>query len=122
MNFIREVKYKTSNNTGTVSITFNKKIEPQNKLLERIAFKTRTIVENKMLLLLDKSTHEENLSQPIQTKEQKQFKLAVTSFKGIFNVTHKNNNFIFITLFEGAEYNVFKLPQVLMNWKVQRKR
>ena len=103
MNFIREVKYKTSNNTGTVSITFNKKIETQNKLLEWIAFKTRTIVENKMLLPLDKSTHEENLSQPIQTKEQKQFKLAVTSFKGIFNVTHKNNKFIFITLFEGAE-------------------
>ena len=47
---------------------------------------------------MDKSSHEEHLSQPIQTNN-KQFKLAVTfltAYTSIFNVTDKNNNFYFI--------------------------
>ena len=42
---------------------------------------------------MDKSTHEEHLSQPIQTNN-KQFKIAVT-FLIVYNVTDKNNKFYF---------------------------
>ena len=50
-----------------------------------------------MLNVMDKSTHEEYLSQPLQTNN-KQFKIAVTflsGYNGIFNVTEKNNKFYF---------------------------
>ena len=46
---------------------------------------------------MDKSTHEEHLSQALQTN--KQFKIAVTfltGYNGIFNVTSKNNEFYFM--------------------------
>ena len=48
-----------------------------------------------MLIVMDKSTHEEHLFQPLQTNNKK-FKIAITflsAFKGIFNVTSKNNKF-----------------------------
>ena len=48
-----------------------------------------------MLIVLDKSTHEEHLSQPLQTNN-KQFKIAVTflsGYNGLFNVINENNNF-----------------------------
>ena len=50
-----------------------------------------------MLRVLDKSTHEELLSQPLQTKN-KQFKIAVTfltGYKGIFDVTISIKKFYF---------------------------
>ena len=50
-----------------------------------------------MLIDMDKSTHEEHLSQPLQTNN-KQFKIAVTfltGYNGIFNVTNSNNKFYF---------------------------
>ena len=46
---------------------------------------------------MDKSTHEEHLSQPLQTNN-KQFKIAITfltGYNGIFNVTNENNKFYF---------------------------
>ena len=46
---------------------------------------------------MDKSTHEEHLSQPLQTNN-KQFKIAVTfltGYKGINNVKNSNNKFYF---------------------------
>ena len=48
-----------------------------------------------MLIVMDNSTHDEHLSQPLQTNN-KQFKIAVTfltGYKGIFNVTNANNIF-----------------------------
>ena len=36
------------------------------KLLEQIAFNTRAKIEEHMLIVMDKSTHEEHLSQPSQ--------------------------------------------------------
>ena len=51
-----------------------------------------------MLIVMDKSTHEEHLSQPLQTNN-KQFKIGVTflaGYNGIFNVTNENNKFYFI--------------------------
>ena len=46
---------------------------------------------------MDKSTHEEHLSQPLQTNN-KQFKIALTflsCYDGIFNVTNGDNKFYF---------------------------
>ena len=51
-----------------------------------------------MLIVMDKSTHEEHLFQPLQTNN-KQFKIAVTfltGYNGIFNVTNKNNKLYFL--------------------------
>ena len=50
-----------------------------------------------MLIVMDKSTHEEHLSQPIQTNN-KQFKNAVTfltGYNGVFNVENSNIKFYF---------------------------
>ena len=51
-----------------------------------------------MLVVMDKSTHEEHLSQPLQTNN-KQIKIGVTfltGYNGIFSVTNSNNNFHFM--------------------------
>ena len=73
-------------------------MELPSKLLEEIAFNTKPKIEEHMLIVMDKSTHEEHLSQPLQTNN-KQFKIAVTfltGYNGIFNVTDKNNKFYFM--------------------------
>ena len=70
-------------------------MELPSKLLEQIAFITRPKIEEHMLIIMDKSTHEEHLFQPLQTKN-KQYKIAVTflsAHNGIFNVTISNNKF-----------------------------
>ena len=72
-------------------------MELPSKLLEQIAFNTRPKIEEHMLIVMDKSTHEEHLSQPLQTNN-KQFKVAITfltGYNGIFNVTNENNKFYF---------------------------
>ena len=72
-------------------------MELTSKLLEQIAFNARPKIEEHMLSVVDKSTHEEHLSQPLQTNN-KQFKIVFTFLcadNGIFNVTNKNNKFYF---------------------------
>ena len=72
-------------------------MELPSKILERIAYNTRSRIEEHLLIVMDKSTHEEHLFQPLQTNN-KQFKVAVTfltGYNGIFNVTDKNNKFYF---------------------------
>ena len=67
------------------------------KLLEQIAFNTRPKIEEHMLIIMDKSTHEEHLFQPLQMNN-KQCKIAITflsAYNGIFNVTNSNNKFYF---------------------------
>ena len=51
------------------------------KLLEQIAFNTRPKIEEHMLIVLDKSTHEEYLSQPLQT-DIRQLEIGVTFLTG----------------------------------------
>ena len=68
-------------------------MELPSKLLEQIAFITRPKIEEHILIVMKKSTHEEHLSQPLQTYN-KQFKIAVmflTGYNGIFKVTNENN-------------------------------
>ena len=72
-------------------------MELPSKFLEQIAFNTRPKNEEHMLITMDKSTHEEHLPQPLQTKN-KQFKIAVNfliGYNGFFNVIYSNNNFFF---------------------------
>ena len=72
-------------------------MELPSKLLERIAYNTRPKIEEHMLVIMDKSTHEEYLFQPLQTNN-KQFKIAIrflSAYNGIFNVTSENNKFYF---------------------------
>ena len=72
-------------------------MELTSKQLEQIAFNTRSKIEEHMLIVKDKSTHEEHLFQPLQTNN-KQFKVAITflsAYNGIFNITTSNNKFYF---------------------------
>ena len=72
-------------------------MELPSEILEQIPFNTRPKIEEHMLIVMDKSTHEEHLFQPLQTNN-KQFKIAVTflsAYNDIFNVTNSNNKFYF---------------------------
>ena len=72
-------------------------MELPSKLLEEIAFNTRPKIEEHMLIVMDKSTLEEHLSQLLQTSN-KQFKIAITflsGYNGIFVVINSNNTFYF---------------------------
>ena len=72
-------------------------MELPSKLLEQITYNTRPKIEEHMLIVMDKSTHEEHLFQPLQTNN-KQFKIAITfltGYNGIFNIRNKNNKFYF---------------------------
>ena len=72
-------------------------MELPSKFLEQNAYNTRPKIEEHMLIIMDKSTHEEHLFQPLQTNN-KRFKIAITflsAYNGIFNVTSKNNKFYF---------------------------
>ena len=75
-------------------------MELPSKLLEQIVWNTRSRIEEHILIVMDKSTHDEHLSQPVQTNN-KHFKIAVTllsGYNGNFSVTNSNNKFYFIKL------------------------
>ena len=72
-------------------------MEPPAKILEQIAYNTRGEIEEHIMIVMDESTHEEHLSEPLQTNN-KHFKITVTlltGYNGSFNVRDKNNNFYF---------------------------
>ena len=88
-------------------------MELPSKLLEQIAFNTRPKIEEHMLIIMDKSTHEEHLFQPLQTNN-KQFKIAVTflsAYNGIFNITNENNKFYFTkSITDDDHYVMITIP------------
>ena len=87
-------------------------MELPSKLLEQIAFNTRPKIEEHMLIVMDQSTHEEHLSQPLQTNN-KQFKIAVTfltGYNGIFNVTNANNKFYFTKSITDDDHIIITIP------------
>ena len=88
-------------------------MELPSKLLEQIVFNTRPKIGEHMLIVMDKSTHEEHLSQPFQTKN-KQIKIAVTflsGYNGISNVTSDNNNFYFTkSITDDDHYIMITIP------------
>ena len=88
-------------------------MELPSKLSERIAFNTRANIEEHMLIVMEKYTHEEYLYQPLQTNN-KQFKIAVTflsAYNGIFNVTKPNNKFSFKKSLVEEEINQIRIPE-----------
>ena len=88
-------------------------MELPSKILEQIAYNTRSRIEEHILIIMDKSTHEEHLFQPLQTNI-KQFKIAVTflsAYNGIFNVTNSNNKFYFTkSISDYQHYTVISIP------------
>ena len=83
------------------------------KLLEQIAFNTRLKIEEHMLIVMDKPTHEEHLFQPLQTNN-KQFKIAVTflsAYNGIFNTTNRNNKFYFEKNLIDEDFIQIRIPE-----------
>ena len=88
-------------------------MELPTKSLEQIAFNTRPKIEEHMLIIMDRSTHEEHLFHPLQTNN-KQFKIAVTfltGYKGIFKVTNENIKFYFIkSITDEVEYILITIP------------
>ena len=89
-------------------------MELPSKVLEQIAYNTRPKIEKHMLIVVDKSIHEEHLNQSLQTNN-KQYKIAViflTGYNGIFNVTDKNNKFYFIKSFsESSDVSVISISK-----------
>ena len=82
-------------------------------LLEQIAFNTRPKIEEHMLIVMDKSNHEEHLFQPLQTNN-KQFKIAITflsAYNGIFNVTNRNNKFYFKKALIDEDFIQIRIPE-----------
>ena len=66
-----------------------------------------------MLIVMYKSTHEEPLSQPLQTNNKK-FKIAITflaGYNGIFNVTNRNNKFYFKRNLIDEDFIQIRIPE-----------
>ena len=83
-------------------------MELPSKLLEQIAYNTRPKNEEHMLIIMDKSTHEEHLFQPLQTNN-KQFRIAITfltGYNGIFNITSKNKFYFTKSVTDKNGYNI----------------
>ena len=89
-------------------------MELPSKLLEQIAYNTRPKIEEHMLIVMDKSTHEEHFFHPLQTNNR-QFKIAITflsAYNGIFNVTNSNNKFYFTkSITDDDHYIMITIPQ-----------
>ena len=89
-------------------------MELPSKLLEQTAFNTRPKIEEHMLVVLDESTHEEHLSEPVHTNN-KQFGIAVTfltGYNGIFKDTNSKNRFYFKkSIVDGGDFIQITIPQ-----------
>ena len=88
-------------------------MELPSKILQQTAFNTRAKIEEHMLIVMNKSSHEEQLFQPIQTNNR-QFKLAVTflsSYNGIFNVTNRNSKFYYKKNLINDDFIQIRIPE-----------
>ena len=76
-----------------------------------------------MLVVMDKSTYEERLSQPLHTNK-KQNKLAVTfvtGYKSVFNIPNSKNEFYFKKTLFGEDFIQFIIPPVAYEIKLLNK-
>ena len=102
-------------------------MELPSNLFEQMAFNTRPKIEEHMLIVMDKSTHEEHLFQPFQTNN-KQFKKAVTflsAYNGLFNVTNRNNKIYFKKNLIDEDFIQIRIPEGAyeiesMNFEIKR--
>ena len=89
------------------------KMELPSKILDQIAFNKRPKIEEHMLIIMDKSTHEEHFFQPLQTNI-KRLKIAITflsAYIGIFNVTNRNNKFYFKKALIDEDFIQIRIPE-----------
>ena len=111
MKYSIKVKYRKNNNVEMLLTSFHPiKMELPSKFSELIAFNTRPKIEEHMLIVMDRSTHEEHLFQPLKTNK-KQFEISVTfltAYNGIFTVTNKNIKFFSIN--QSLKMVIYKLP------------
>ena len=90
-------------------------MELSNKHLEPIVYNTRPKIEEHMLIVMDKSIHEEHLDQPLQTNN-KQFKIDsknvtfLSAYNGIFKITNKNNRFYSKKSFVEEDFIQINIP------------
>ena len=87
-------------------------MELPSKLLEQIAFNTKPKIEEHMLIVMDKSIHEEHLSQPIQSNNE-QFKITITFLtgcNGIFIVSNSFNKLYFTKSINDGDFSVISVP------------
>ena len=81
------------------------------KLLELTAFNSGPKIEEHISVVMDISTHEEHLSQQLQTN--KQFKIGVTlltGYNGFLNVTISNNKFYLTVSINDDDFSVISFP------------
>ena len=81
MNYIRQVQNKRNYQTEILLINFPPSKWNYQKVLGQIAVITRSRTEKNMLIVLEKSTYEKHLSEPLQTNN-KQHKIALTILTG----------------------------------------
>ena len=82
-------------------------MELSSNLLEQKAFYTRPKIDEHLLFILDKPKHEVNLSQPLQTTNEK-LKIAfsfLTGYNGSFIVTGKSFKFYFATSINDKDFS-----------------
>ena len=80
--------------------------------LEQISLNTGPKIEGLILIVMDKSFHEEYSAQSLQTNNN-QFKIAVTllpGYNGIFNITTLNNKFYFKKSIIDEDFNQITVP------------
>ena len=83
------------------------KMDLPSKIVEQMAFNTRPRSEEHMLIVVEKSNHEEHQSQPQQTNNKK-IKTVVTfstAYNCAFNVTNKNIKFYFTVSVNDDDFN-----------------
>ena len=88
-------------------------MELPSKLSEQLTSNTRPKLEEHMLIVMDKGTHEELLAQPLQNNIE-QFEITVTflsGYEGIFNVTNSNIKFYYKKTFTNEDvFNKIIIP------------
>ena len=95
MNYTDKDNYRLNNNIEMLLIYFILiKWNYLVNFLEQIAFNTRQKREQHIVIVMDKSTREEPLSQPLETNKN-QFKIAGTFLTGYNGVTNSNKKFFF---------------------------
>ena len=97
-------------------------MELPSKLLEQIAFNTRPEVEERMLIVMDKNTHEEHLFQPTQTKKNNFRYIYIyisflTAYNCIFKVRNLNNEFYLAKSITEEYFTVISIQLVLTKSK-----
>ena len=95
-------------------------MELTSELLEQIAFSTRSKIERHMLIVMDKSTHEEHLSQPLQTNNE-QLKIAFTFLTGYndFSILQIRIINLFPLNQSSIKMVIYKLPHRLLHTRLK---